>query len=445
MKLKSSYLQILSISTPIIIGSAVQNVITLSDSVFLYHLDHLDFQAIGLVGVLYLMVASIGYGFSRGGQIIIARRYGEDDKVNLVRSFYALLFFEFILAVVMFTILQLGSIFIFERTIQDDRIIEKCMEYIIPRSYGIFFSYLGVAIIALYTGIAKTKFILVDTVVLALVNVILDYILIFGKFGFPAMGIAGAAWASTIAEIVAFLLFITYMIVERNPRVKSIFSIPSINFSLIRGVSSISTPIVVQSIVGFGSWYIFFALIEKIGGRALEITNLCRILYLILSIPTWGFASGANTMVSNFIGAKTRDSVIPVLWKVIKLNVVITWIFAAPLLFAPMIFLYPLFGGEDMTLIAESQPIFYLLFIILSMFAVTGILFNGMVATGASAFGLRVQIFSSFIYLCYIYLVIIQLEKNLVWAWSSELFYFIIIGAASVWYLYSRKWNKIDF
>jgi len=51
MQLNTSYRQILSISTPIMLGSAVQNIIALSDSVFLYHLSEIDFAAIGFVGV----------------------------------------------------------------------------------------------------------------------------------------------------------------------------------------------------------------------------------------------------------------------------------------------------------------------------------------------------------------------------------------------------------
>ena len=77
MQPATSYQQILAISTPIMLGSAVQNIIALSDSVFLYHLSEGDFAAIGFVGVFYLIVAAIGFGFSKGGQIIIARRMGE--------------------------------------------------------------------------------------------------------------------------------------------------------------------------------------------------------------------------------------------------------------------------------------------------------------------------------------------------------------------------------
>ena len=77
MQLHTTFRQILSISMPIMLASAVQNLIALTDSVFLFHLSETDFATIGFVGVFYLIVAAIGYGFSKGGQILIARRMGE--------------------------------------------------------------------------------------------------------------------------------------------------------------------------------------------------------------------------------------------------------------------------------------------------------------------------------------------------------------------------------
>ena len=443
MKLGSSYLQILSISLPIIIGSAVQNVITLSDSVFLYHLSSVDFQAIGLVGVLYLMVASIGFGFSRGAQIIIARRYGEGDESGLVNSFYTLIYFELFLAFIMFFILQFGSPWFFEWTISDPEIVARCVEYIIPRSYGIFFSYLGVGIIALYSGVAKTKFILIDTVFLALINVFLNYVLIFGKWGFPEMGIAGAGLASTIAEIAAVSLFILYMAFESSPKFSKIFQWPKVTKALILNMSSISMPIVIQAIVGFGSWYVFFALIEKLGGRALEITNLGRIVYLLLSIPTWGFASGVNTLVSNFIGSNNRRAVNPIITKTVKLNLLISWAIGIPLLFFPSFFLYPLFGGDDMSLFVEAQPVFYMIFFILTLFAIGGIYFNALIGTGASKMGLRIQIAASTVYLIFVYLVIVVFDLGLIVAWSSELVYWTFILLISLFFMFSNRWYKL--
>lgn len=79
MPLNTSNKSILFIALPIILGSAAQQIIGLSDSIFLYHYSELDFASIGLMSVFYLIIASTGYGFSKGGQIIIARRMGEGD------------------------------------------------------------------------------------------------------------------------------------------------------------------------------------------------------------------------------------------------------------------------------------------------------------------------------------------------------------------------------
>ncbi|MDX1409209.1 MAG: MATE family efflux transporter, partial [Saprospiraceae bacterium] len=202
-RLNTSYRQIVSISLPIMLGSAVQNVIALTDSVFLYHVSETDFAAIGLVGVFYLIIAAIGYSFSKGGQIIIARRAGEGRPGQVGRTFYALLYFALALAAIMFCFMQYGGRWFFDMFVQSDAIFEKCIAYLQPRSYGVFFSYVGVCIIALYTGVARTSFIVIDTMILAIVNIALNYGLIYGKWGLPEMGIAGAGLASTIAEVTA--------------------------------------------------------------------------------------------------------------------------------------------------------------------------------------------------------------------------------------------------
>ena len=172
MKLNTTYGQILSISLPIMLGSAVQNVIALSDSVFLYHLSEVDFAAIGFVSVFYLIIAAIGFGFSKGGQIMIARRMGEDANREVGRTFYAMLYFELGLSIVMFLFMYFGCQYFFALFVNSDIIYEKSLEYIHYRSFGVFFSYMGVAIVALYTGIARTSFIIVDTIVLAIVNIL---------------------------------------------------------------------------------------------------------------------------------------------------------------------------------------------------------------------------------------------------------------------------------
>ena len=88
-------------------GSAGQNIVALTDSVFLYYRSEEDFAAIGFVGVFYLIFAAIGYGFSKGGQVLIARRMGEGKPEEVGRNFFDMLYFELGLALLMFLFMQL--------------------------------------------------------------------------------------------------------------------------------------------------------------------------------------------------------------------------------------------------------------------------------------------------------------------------------------------------
>ena len=347
MRINTSYKQILAIAVPIMLGSAAQNIIVLSDNVFLYHVSDTDFAAVGLVGVFYLIIASIGYGFSRGGQILIARRHGEEDYVAAGNYFKALVLFEFGLAVLMFLFLMFGSAWFFSLFVENQVIYEKCLEYIYPRSYGVFFSYIGVSFVAFYTGIARTRIIVYDTFILIIVNIVLNYIFIFGSFGIEPMGIAGAGWASTLAEIVAFLAFVVYLIFDKANKIYEITKAATIKFNKVVQTFDVSAPIVWQSIIGLGSWFIFFTLIENMGSRELEISNLIRNIYLILSIPCWGYSAGINTLVSNFIGNRKRQAVVPIIWKTAKMSLFSTLIFAPPVAVFPKFFLYPLFGSTE--------------------------------------------------------------------------------------------------
>lgn len=443
MRLKTSYRQILSISLPIMLGSAAQNIIVLSDNVFLYHQSEKDFAAIGLIGVFYLIIASIGFGFSRGGQILIARKNGAFDYQGVGTYFKSLLIFELILAVLMFFFLRYGTPSFFKLFINDPEILSKCIEYIIPRSYGVFFSYIGVSIIALYTGIARTKFIIIDTIILGLVNIVLNYTLIYGAFGAPELGIAGAGWASTIAEIVAFIVFVIYMIFDKHIRPYHLLSIDGLSLEMIKKTFSISYPIVLQSILGLGSWFVFFSFIENIGSKELEISNLIRNVYLILSIPCWGYSSGINTIVSNFIGNKKRQAVIPMIQKTAYLNLLTTLVISLPVAMFPEFFLDPLFGNDQFNLIALAKPYMPVLVIILAIFAVGSTYMNGLMGTGHTKTALLYQFIGTVVYTLYAYYALMKWDLGIGWGWAAEIIYWGGLFIAVYLYLRSKLWHEV--
>ncbi len=424
------------------LGSAVQNVIALSDSVFLYHLSEEDFAAIGLISAFYLIVAAIGYGFSKGGQIIIARRIGEARRDEVGRSFYSMLFFELALAVFLFGLMQWGVPQMLQQIVSSEGIYEKSMAYLKYRSWGVFFSYAGVSIIALYMGAGRVKFLFFDTILLAVINVALDYALVFGHFGLPAMGIAGAGLASTLAEAGALIVFCIYILFfDREAVSYGLFRKPEIDTRLIKNLFRISLPIVAQVLVGLGSWFVFFTLIEQLGERPLAISNLVRLVYLTISVPIWGFSTGLNTLVSYLIGSGHPKGVFPVVWKTAKLSFWITLLLCLPFVLFPETLLYPILGNEDMSLITEARPVLWVMAGILLVFSIGGIFLNGVAGTGATLFGLGLQTAGVVLYLLAIYYFIVLKRADITWAWSVEIYYWLLILFVSGWYLKSLRWR----
>ncbi len=436
-----SFKQILAISTPIMLGSAAQNVIALTDGIFLGRVGEVELGAIGFVGVFYLIIASIGYGFSKGGQIMIARRVGENNMDAIGRTAFSMLYFELALALVMFLFMQFGAYYFFSLFVNSDAIFYKSLEYLEYRSYGVFFSYLGVAIIALYTGVARTSFIIIDTLILTLVNIVLNYGLIFGEFGLPEMGIAGAGLASTIAEIVAFIVFVIYILFDKETKKYNLFRLPKINVEEIKTMLRISVPIVVQFVVALGSWFFFFSIVENLGERALAASNVVRMIYLCLSIPCWGFSSGINTLVSNMLGQNKPELVVKVIGKTAFISLFMTMFLTLPVLLFPD-YVMAIFT-PDMTIINVAKTTLPILAVILTLFSTGAIIFNGLVGTGASYAGLKIQVIGAIAYIFLIYSIIVLYGGGLQLAWSAEIVYWALMIVFSIWYLRNRNWKDI--
>ena len=428
------------------LGSAAQNVIALSDAVLLYHRGETDFAAMGFVGVFYITIAAVGYSFSRGGQIMIARRMGEGRPGAVGHTFHTMLLFELLLAGLMWVFMRFGTEWFFSLFLEHSpEVYRKSLEYIHYRSYGVFFSYAGVALISLYTGIARTTIILADTVILAVVNLVLNYALIFGKFGLPEMGIGGSGLASSIAEGVAFVVFVAYLIYDKQNRPLRIFTLPKVDWPLTRQQLSISLPVLAHAVVGQGSWVFFFGMVENLGERSLAISNLARMVYLLLSIPLWGFSSGVNTLISNLIGQGRHRDVLPAAWKTAQLCWFVSMLLAVPILLFPGQLLYPLLGKSDMSLIGETQPVFYLMLLILPLATIGSVLVNTLAGTGATWYGLKLQAFTVSVYLGYLFYVTNYTSLGLIWVWAGEMLYWSVMIALVLWYLRSERWHAVRF
>jgi len=423
------------------LSSIAQNVINVTDTIFLGRVGQVELGAMGLVGVFFYTFMMMGYGFSKGAQIIIARRAGEGKKKAIGWIMSNLLYFEIALSIILFAILYFLSPLILKQFVNSEPVYQACLDYLSWRNFSVFLGFIGFSMVAFFTGIGKTRIIIISTIILAVVNVCLNYTLIFGKFGFAPMGITGAGIASTIAESLAALFLFTFAFFSKELKPYKLFTFNRFNYNLVSSLFNLSIPIVIQFLIGLGGWFVFFSLIENLGEDKLAVSNIIKALYLFFGVPTWGFGSACQTIISNIIGQGQNHLVWPTTKKIALMSLLFTMAICVIIALFPEWLLSIV--TDDLTLINESKPILWLLIFILLNYTLASTIFHTVSGTGAIRQSLLIEFVAVIAYLAYVYIVIFKVEGNLWQAWSSEFAYWTTLLVLSVWYIKSNKWQGL--
>ena len=437
-----SYKNIWKIAFPIIISGIAQNVVNVTDTMFLGRLSNVALGAGGNAGILYFVLVITGMGFTTGSQIIIGRRNGEQNYSQIGKVLDHCLYFIIPFGVLLFFTIRFLSPTLLESITQSENILAASLQYLNYRAFGILFAFINFSFIAFYVGTTKTKILIPVTVLMMFVNVFLDYSLIFGNFGFPQMGIQGAALASVIAEASALLFFVVYTYSKIDTEKFQLFKFKQFDKSIFKRIFNVGSPIMLQNFLSLSSWFIFFMIIEKLGESELAISHIIRSIYMVLMIPLFGFSSATSTLVSNLIGQGNSDKVLTLIKKVTFLSLISTAFVLIFNLFFPaeMIGIYTkdisLIEGAISTLNVVSGTMFF--------FAVAFILFNGVSGTGNTKTSLLIEFITISIYLTATYYIAITLESSLPIVWCSEFIYFSLLGLLSFGYLKWGNWKKVS-
>ncbi|HZJ74147.1 MAG TPA: MATE family efflux transporter [Perlabentimonas sp.] len=433
-----SYKRIWAIAYPIIIGSIAQNIINVTDTAFIGQLGEISLGGGAIGGLFYMTLIMFGWGFGIGTQIVVARRFGEGAFRPIGRTVDHGYLFLMLLALLIFTVVKLFGYDILNLIVDSDAIKHASSEFIQYRIWGIFFAHTNFIFRAFYIGIGKTKVITLTTLVMVAVNVFLDYGLIFGNFGLPAMGISGAALASVIAEItcsVAFLIFT----VSKIPRDRyRLFKFRVFSPRLLLRLLRISTPMMLQNFFAFGVWFVFFLIIEKMGESELAVSNIVRSIYVILMVPIMGFASATNTLVSYVIGKGDVDDVMRIIKKILLMSTssVLLIVGTCALIPEKLLSIYT----SDQHLIDMGVPIIYIISFSSVMLGIGNILFSGVSGTGKTNVSLIIEIGLLSIYLAFTAVVVIVFAAPVEVVWGVELVYGGLLSITSYLYLRSKKW-----
>ncbi len=434
-----SYRHIWEIAYPILISLIMEQLVGMTDTAFLGRVGEVELGASAIAGVYYMVLHMIGFGFSVGAQIIIARRNGEKEFKETGNVFYHGIFFLLALCLGIILISELVSPWIMSAIVSSEHIRTAALDYVRFRLPGLLFAYMTAMFRSFYIGTVQTKTLSLNSVIMVVSNVVFNWILIFGKGDIPALGIKGAAIGSTLAELVSLMFFVIYTPHKTDCRKYGLNCFEKFSYKKLKDILSVSVWTMILNVVSLSTWLIFFVSIEHLGERSLAVSNIVRSIAGLLWMVMMAFASTCSSLVSNLIGSGHPELVQTLVRRVLKISYGVTAVMILLVVCFPEMFIRIYTDLPD--LIAESKPA---LMVLCASYVVTvpaNVFFQSVAGTGNTRISFFLEMISLIFYMAYCFLVINLLKSSIAVCWTSEIAYGLPMMILSYLYLASGRWR----
>jgi putative MATE family efflux protein len=298
------YKKILHLSLPAIAGLSTQMVVSLVDAAMVGRLDNAKYAlaAMGLGVMATWAVVSFFSSLATGTHVLTARKFGKSDfngcSQILINSIYIAVFVGvLVIGCGLFLVRPVAHFF------SADPIVGYYTgEYIFYRLLGLPFFLVSVSYRGFFFGISKTKIFMFSGIITNVLNIFFNSLLIYGNWGFPRMGLAGAALGSSLATSFDFIFYLTITLLPKYRSRYRVFSNLKFNFPIIKEIYKLALPVSFQNIFILLGFLSFMAITGLIGTKE-QAASQAVVSSLFMSImPCFGFGIAAQTLVGNNLG-----------------------------------------------------------------------------------------------------------------------------------------------
>ncbi|MGI9325057.1 MAG: MATE family efflux transporter [Pseudomonadales bacterium] len=437
---KSRLLRIANLALPIIAGALATNVMSLVDTLMVAQLGDTALAGVGVGGQLFFLLLAVLLGLAAGVQATVARRVGEDRLDLTGKVLNAGILLSACIGALLVALAYALVPPLFALLNEDPLVVQQGLAYLTTRFPSLLFIGINIAFRSYWIGVSQAKWSMVSIVTLSVTNVIFNYLLIFGNFGFPRLETAGAGLGSTLATLVALLVNLYFALKLALPN-NFLRGLPQ--REQIKSLLRISYPESLRQVLFSLGVVLFYILVGLIGTRELAAFHVVISICLIAYLPHLGIGGAATTLVGEALGRKDVDDAKLWGWQVSNMGLVVLTLLSLVILVFPQIFLGAFFVEEN-TLRLAILP----LQIGVLAHVITGysnILGSALIGAGATR---AVMLWSSLLqWLLFLPLLglSVRLGYGLVEAFWVFLIYSILsaLAFAAIWH--RGKWSTIEF
>lgn len=436
------YKTILHVALPAIAGLSTQMVVSLVDTAMVGRLDEATYALAAMgIGVLATWaLISFFSSLATGIHVVVARKYGEGDYISCGVTLNNSLLLALGVGAVVAMVGVFFSYPIAHLFATDEIVGNLASEYLYYRFMGIPFFLISVSFRGFFFGINKTKIFMFSGVITNVLNIIFNYIFIYGEFGAPRMGLAGAGLGSTLATMIdGFFYTAIIMLPSYRKRFQNLKNLIA-NKNIISAILKISLPVSFQNVFILLGFLSFVAITGIIGTLEQAATQAVISTLFISFLPCFGFGIAVQTLVGNNLGAKKFQLAKIYGFETAKVATIYTIMLGLIFTILPKYVL--LIVTNDQTIIDTAAPSLRIAGFAQIFYAVGVVLANGLQAAGRSFYVMKSEVVTNLlIFVPLAYFLGVYLELGLTWAWMALPVYIILYSLIIYIKFNSNDWQ----
>ncbi len=324
--------RILALALPIVGGMLSQNLLNVVDTAMVGFLGNAALAAVGLGSFVVFMCQALILGISTGVQTLAARKKGEGQIDRAAKILNTALLLVLVAAPVLSVIfIQLAEP-LYPFLNKDASVIEQGVPYLEWRLAATVFVGMNFAFRGYWNALDLSRLYMKTLIIMHACNIFLNYVLIFGNFGSPALGVTGAGMASAISMAIGTAIYFYLGLAHAR---KDGFLRGLATRQETRSLIRISGPSSLQQLFFAAGFVAIFWIIGKVGTTELAAANVLITVTLFAILPGLGLGLACTTLVSQALGRGDREDAYRWAWDVAKVTVVVMTVLGLPMWLIP--------------------------------------------------------------------------------------------------------------
>jgi MATE family multidrug resistance protein len=443
------YSEVLRIAIPLILSTSSLTLALFVDRLMLsWHGIH-DVAAATPGGITYFTICCFFQGTAQYTNTLVAQSHGAGDRLGCSKAVWQGIWFSTFSLPLMLALIPLGR-WILGSTGHEPCVVELEKQYFTILMYGGVSLPLNAALSSFFSGRGQTSYVLIGNLIGNIGNIVLDYLLIFGNFGFPELGIKGAGIATAVTN---FVPTIYWAYIFLGPKYQGRYRTrraASLDSRILKALLKFGLPAGAQFILDVGSFTAFVLIVGKLGEIELAATNIALSVETLSFLPMVGMSIATSAIVGEYIGRKQPDIAQKRVSCALVLALSYTALVAVFFWVAPDLLL-SLFKPYQETMnnfeaLMEKGVILIRIIGAYTLFDTVFIIFNGALkGAGDTKFTMWAQIVIAWIFFVPpVYIMTNYLGMGVFAAWIWVLVYVIVIGTVFWLRFRSGHWKTIS-